>query len=132
MLADALAARYATTTFKADDAYVFAHPGKGTPLCDVWYAAQFRKALEAAGITDYVRPFHDARHGALTNLAAAGVSPMAIMGIAGHRSMATTRQYVHLAGVVFRDEASLLEQRLFGVEDSGRNSPLTASLSQNP
>jgi len=38
---------------------------------------------------------------------------------------------VHLAGVVFRDEATLLEQRLFGVEESGRNSPQTASLSQN-
>ena len=31
---------------------------------------------------------------------------MAIMGIAGHRSMQTTKQYVHLAGVVFRDEAA--------------------------
>ena len=78
-----------------------------------------------------MRPFHDARHGALTNLAAAGVSPMAIMGIAGHRSMATTRQYVHLAGVVFRDEAALLEQRLLGVEDSGRKSPEPAPLSEN-
>jgi hypothetical protein len=57
---------------------------------------------------------------------------MAIMGIAGHRSMATTRQCVHLAGVVFRDEAALLEQRLLGgVEDSGRNTPQSASLSEN-
>jgi hypothetical protein len=55
---------------------------------------------------------------------------MAIMGIAGHRSMATTRQYVHLAGAVFRDEAALLEQRLLGVEDSGRNNPQAASLSE--
>ena len=56
---------------------------------------------------------------------------MAIMGIAGHRSMATTRQYVHLAGVVFRDEAALLEQRLLGVQDSGTNIPLPAPLSEN-
>ncbi|MGH3143671.1 MAG: hypothetical protein ACRDO9_11150 [Gaiellales bacterium] len=40
------------------------------------------------------------------------VSPMATMGIAG-RSRATTRQYVHLAGV-FRNEAALLEQRMHG------------------
>jgi hypothetical protein len=33
---------------------------------------------------------------------------------AGHRSMATTKQYLHLAGVVFRDEANALEQRLLG------------------
>lgn len=36
---------------------------------------------------------------------------------AGHRSMATTNQYVHLAGVVFRDEAEALERRLLGVSD---------------
>jgi hypothetical protein len=63
-----------------------------------------------------VRRFHDACHGALTNLAAAGVSPIAIIGVADHRSMATTRQYVHLAGVVFRDVAALLQQRLLGIQ----------------
>ena len=73
-----------------------------------------------------MRPFHDARHGALTNLAAAGVSPVALMGIAGHRSMQTTRQYVHLTGVVFRDEAAALEARLLGVQNPGTNSPETA------
>ena len=54
------------------------------------------------------------RHTALTNLAATGASPIAIMTTAGHRSMATTRGYLHLAGVVFRDEASALERRLLG------------------
>jgi hypothetical protein len=29
--------------------------------------------------------------------------------------MKTTRTYLHLAGVVFRDEAERLEQRLLGV-----------------
>lgn len=29
--------------------------------------------------------------------------------------MPTTNQYVHLAGVVFRDEAEALEKRLLGV-----------------
>jgi hypothetical protein len=43
--------------------------------------------------------------------------------------MATTRGYLHLAGVVFRDEASALERRLLGVEDSGRESPEPAPLS---
>jgi hypothetical protein len=36
------------------------------------------------------------------------------MATAGHRSMSTTRQYVHLAGVVFRDDADALEARLLG------------------
>ena len=39
------------------------------------------------------------------------------MAKAGHRSMATTRQYLHLAGVVFRDEAAALEQRILGRSD---------------
>jgi hypothetical protein len=44
-----------------------------------------------------------------------------MMATAGHRSMATTKQYVHLAGVVFRDDAAALERRLLGVEDSLEN-----------
>jgi integrase len=74
VLADALAEHYASTAHKADEDFVFGHPERGTQLDHEWYAGEFRKALIAAGITDYVRPFHDARHGALTNLAAAGVS----------------------------------------------------------
>jgi integrase len=128
-LVNELVTHYSESTYRSDVDYVFAHPERGSKLDSMWYAREFPKALEAAGITDHVRPFHDARHGALTHLAAAGVSPIAIMGIAGHRSMQTTKQYVHLAGVVFRDEAAALEARLLGVESSGRKSPKTASLS---
>jgi hypothetical protein len=38
------------------------------------------------------------------------------MAKAGHRSMSTTKTYLHLAGVVFRDEAEALERRLFSTE----------------
>ena len=51
---------------------------------------------------------------------------MAIMGIAGHRSMSTTNQYVHLAGVVFRDEAAALQERMLPVPSSGTKAPQTA------
>jgi integrase len=78
-------------------------------------------ALEKGGIEGYVRPFHDARHSSLTHQAAAGSNPVAIMATAGHASMATTKRYLHLAGVVFKDEADALERRLLGsVETSGR------------
>jgi hypothetical protein len=33
---------------------------------------------------------------------------------------------VHLAGVVFRDEAAVLEQRMFGVPETGTKEPQTA------
>jgi integrase len=57
-------------------------------------AGEFRAALKRAGITDYVRPFHDARHASLTNGAAAGETPIALMARAGHRSMQTTKLYL--------------------------------------
>jgi hypothetical protein len=44
--------------------------------------------------------------------------------------MSTTKGYLHLAGVVFRDEASALERRLLGVQDPGTKSPERAPLSQ--
>ena len=65
----------------------------------------------------------DARHGALTNLAASGASPIAVMSTAGHRSMATTKTYLHVAGVVFRDEAALERRMLGGDEVSTGVSP---------
>ncbi len=53
------------------------------------------------------------------------------MATAGHPSMATTKQYVHLAGVVFRDDADALAQRLLGVQDLGTNGPQMASVREN-
>jgi len=131
MLAEALWQRRRVTAFADDEELVFCHPTRGSKIEQEWYAGAFRKALATAGITDYVRPFHDARHASLTNGAAAGETPIALMSRAGHRSMSTTNQYLHLAGVVFRDEAAALERKLLGVQGSGTNSPETALLSGN-
>ena len=87
-----------------------------------------RRGACEAGITDRVR-LQDLRHAALTNLAATGASPIAVMATAGHRSMQTTKQYLHLAGVVFRDDADALSKRLLGVPESGTKQAETASLS---
>ena len=131
ILARELEAHYQASAYRAGSDFVFAHPQRGSRLEHQWYADEFRAALKAAGITEYVRPFHDARHAALTNMAATGASPIAVMATAGHRSMQTTKQYLHLAGVVFRDESAALEERLLGVQSSGTNSPETALLSEN-
>jgi len=40
---------------------------------------------------------------------------VALMTKAGHADMKTTKTYMHMAGVVFRDEADRLEARLVGV-----------------
>jgi integrase len=87
---------------------------RGSRIDHEWYAAEFRKALKAAKVTEYVRPFHDLRHASLTNGVVAGEQPLELMARAGHRSMATTRQYLHLAGVAFPEKAAALEQHLLG------------------
>jgi integrase/recombinase XerD len=113
-LVTALQEHYQQTAFKGDGELVFCHPERGTVYREHVFAEQFRAALKVAGITEYVRPFHDLRHTALTNEAAAGSSPIALMAKAGHSDMKTTRIYLHLAGTVFRDEAEALERRLLG------------------
>jgi integrase len=130
-LIDLLAEQFTSSPFRTDDDYVFAHPKRGSKLEAKWYHDRFQQALATAGVEGHVRCFHDMRHTALTNLAATGASPIAIMTTAGHRSMATTRGYLHLAGVVFHDEASALGRRLLGVQDSGTKSPAPAPLSGN-
>jgi integrase len=115
-LGEALWQHMGRTAYSADDDYVFCHPERGTQYRERRWAEQFRAALAEAGIGGYVRPFHDLRHTSITNEAAAGSSPIALMTKAGHRSMKTTGVYLHLAGVVFPDEAEALERRLLGGE----------------
>ena len=61
-----------------------------------------------------MRPFHDGRHTSITNAAAAGVTPAALMARAGHSDFATTQGYIDLAGETFREEAELAEERMLG------------------
>jgi integrase len=118
---------------QGDGEFVFCHPKRGTSIGEEWFADRLRAALKAVGITERVRPFHDLRHTAITNDAAAGSSELAVMAKAGHRSMETTRQYLHLAGVVFRGEAEALEARVLGVESStDLSEPQRTSAHTNP
>jgi integrase len=113
-LAEALWQRRRTTSFQGDDELVFCHETRGTGYQAEWFRKALTAALKAAGVAKKPRPFHDLRHTAITNDAAAGSSPIAVMAKAGHRNLATTQRYLHLAGVVFRDEADALERRLLG------------------
>jgi integrase len=106
------------TGFNGGDEHVFANPRTGNPFAPAVYAEILRTALKRAGIEGYVRPCHDLRHSSITNAAAAGTPPEALMARAGHSSYSTTRRYVDLAGERFRAEADRLEQRLWG---SGTN-----------
>lgn len=122
VLVEALSCHYASTSYKGDQERVFCHPERGTVYRAETFQPALREALMAAGITDKVRPFHDLRHTAITNDAAAGASAIAVMAKAGHSNMRTTQTYLHLAGVVFRNEAERLERRLLGGEPSTHSS----------
>jgi integrase len=114
-LADELEQHYRRTTFKGDDERVFAS-GTGSKYWVDDYRPAFKKALAKAGIDRRVRPLHDARHGALTAMASNGAAPVTLMTVAGHASMQTTKRYLHLAGVVFHDDAAKLEARQLSTE----------------
>ena len=112
-LASELFDHRARTAFAGDDERVFASQAGG-PLDPVRYAATLRLALKRARVEKLMRPFHDGRHTSITNAAAAGVAPAALMARAGHSDFKTTQGYIDRAGETFREEAELLEERLFG------------------
>jgi hypothetical protein len=55
------------------------------------------------------------------------LAAIAVMTKAGHSDMKTTKNYLHLAGVVFRDEAEALERRLLGEVSTGVSTDLSES-----
>jgi integrase len=113
-LASELFDHRARTAYSGDDERVFCNPLSGGPLDPKRYAATLRDALKRAKVDGPLRPFHDGRHTNITNAAAAGVSPAALMARAGHSDFATTQLYIDLAGETFREEAELAGERLFG------------------
>jgi hypothetical protein len=73
-----------------------------------------------------MREFHDWRHTGITNAAAAGMSPLAIMRMAGHSDFKTTQRYIDLAGAVFADEVQRLSDwHATPVRNSGTKTQLT-------
>jgi hypothetical protein len=103
----------------------------GRPFDVLKYTTVLRTALAGAGIDGYVCPCHDLRHSSITNAAAAGVAPEALIARSGHSSYSTTRRYVDLAGERFREEAELLEQRLWS-RSGTKNRYHTAQVSPSP
>jgi integrase len=129
-LAEQLWQRRRSSSYRADTDRVFCHPDAGTVYRYETFSDALKAAYKAAGMTfpEGMRPFHDLRVTSITNDAIA----VALMTKAGHASMATTRRYLRLAGVVFADEAAALERRMLGlVPNSGTEQPETALVSQS-
>ena len=102
------------SSFQGEDERVFVSPTKGTPFDPARYSKTLRLALERAEFDRPMRPFHDGRHTSITNSAASGASPAALMARAGHSNFKTTQVYIDLAGETFREEAERLEERILG------------------
>ena len=129
-LAEALWQHRRRSNYQGDDELVFCHPERGTIYRAETFKDGLTAALKAAGVEKRPRAFHDLRHTAITNDAATGSSPIAVMAKAGHANMATTRKYLHLAGVVFRDEAERLEERLLGGTKLYPSEPISGDLGE--
>jgi integrase len=112
-LASELFDHRARSAYQGDDERVFCSQ-TGGPLDPRRYAETLRLALKRAKVDGPMRPFHDGRHTSITNAAAAGWGAAALMARAGHSDFKTTQGYIDLAGETFREEAELLEDRLFG------------------
>jgi integrase len=67
--------------------HVFLHSGQ--PVLSLKGA--FKAACKGAGITDF--RFHDLRHTAIINMRRAGIDPLTIMQISGHKTMVCFTRY---------------------------------------
>jgi integrase len=103
-----------SSRFNGEDERVFCHPETGRPLDPGRYSQTHKAALKRAKVDKPLRPFQGIRHSALTNDAASGMDPMALMTRAGHSSFKTTQGYIHLAGELFPQEVEQAAARKFG------------------
>ena len=110
-----------------------AHPLTGGPLDHKHYAATLKDALAKGKVEGPMRPFHDGRHSSITNGAATGINPHALMARAGHSDFKTTSLYIDLAGETFREEAAKVGERIFAsVGQKTGPARVTVSLPPSP
>jgi integrase/recombinase XerD len=83
------------------------HRGK-RPLHETVFQRAFRQAKHEAHITKPVS-FHSLRHSFATQLLESGVNVRTIQVLLGHRSLATTQRYTHVAGDYLRQTRSPLD-----------------------
>jgi integrase len=78
---------------RIDTPYVFYDPSTGKPYQDI--KRSFHTALRKAGIRDF--HFHDLRHTFASHLVMAGVDLTTVKELLGHKTLAMTLRYAHLA-----------------------------------
>jgi integrase/recombinase XerD len=89
--------------------WLFEGQTKGQPLCSSTAEKVFKHAALKAGITKHVY-FHSLRHAFATHLLEDGTNVRVIQSLLGHRSLATTQVYTHVARTFVNDTKSPLER----------------------
>ncbi len=79
--------------------------GNGKPLTGVKHS--FTSACRKAGIADF--RFHDLRHTYASHLAMRGVHIRALQELLGHKTLAMTQRYFHLAPEQLQNAVKLLD-----------------------
>jgi integrase len=78
---------------RIDGGYVFYDPRTDKPYQDI--KKSFARALKNAGVKDF--HFHDLRHTFASHLVMKGVDIMTVKELLGHKTLAMTLRYAHLA-----------------------------------
>lgn len=97
-------------TRRLDSPYVFCDPLTGQRYRDV--KRSFASACRRAGIKDF--RFHDCRHTFASQLVMAGADLMTVKDLLGHKTLAMTLRYSHLAPAHKRRAVDLLDEALNG------------------
>jgi hypothetical protein len=84
----------------------------GDPIGKVTVYDAFKKACSAAGITDF--RFHDLRHTFASHLVMAGVDLVTVKELLGHKTIAMTNRYTHLAQEHKAQAVAKLSDRIQG------------------
>lgn len=89
--------------------WLFEGKDRGEPLCSSTAEKFFKHAVLKAGIGKHVY-FHSLRHAFATHLLEDGTNIRVIQSLLGHRSLATTQVYTHVARTYVNDTKSPLDQ----------------------
>jgi integrase len=84
----------------------------GDPIGKVTVYDAFKKACIASGITDF--RFHDLRHTFASHLVMAGVDLVTVKELLGHKTIAMTNRYTHLAQEHKAQAVAKLSERIQG------------------